>query len=152
MTLPDLVSTLIAVTALLFTVYQFRVSERKLLRQTTFEQIRVVSGLMQAATRHDWDEASTNCVAFYRGETASQSEGARDLMNFLGALDLVALEIGEGQLEARLVTLYFSSAIHPIAEPLRAFIRDLRACYGDDTVFRHIYDLIPRFVPSTAGR
>lgn len=145
----DLASTVVAVTALVFAVYQYRASQRQLRKQTTFEQIRVVSGLMQAATRHDWDEVSTNCVAFYRGEAAEQSEGARDLMSFIGALDLVALQIGEGQLEPRLVTLYFSSAIHPIAVPLRAFIDELRDCYGDRTLFRHIYELIPKFVPST---
>ncbi|HST58142.1 MAG TPA: DUF4760 domain-containing protein [Longimicrobium sp.] len=144
----DIASTVTAVVALLYSVYQFRVTRRQTRRTDTFQRILEVRAIFDHAVRHDWNDAASDCLAFSRSEVADQSERARDLFALLNALDLLAVGIAEGQFEEDLVTMSFSSAIYPIAEPMRSLILGIRDCYRDPTLYRHLYDLVPRFVPS----
>lgn len=144
----DIAATVTAVVALLYSVYQFRVTQRQLRRADTFQRILAVRAIFDNAVRHDWSDAAADCLAFSRSEVADPSERARDLFALLNALDLLAVGIAEGQFEEDLVTMSFSSAIYPVAEPMKALILGIRDCYRDPTLYRHLYDLVPRFVPS----
>lgn len=144
----DIAATVTAVVALLYSIYQFRVTQRQTRRADTFQRILEVRAIFDNAARHDWNGAASDCLAFSRSEVADRSERARDLFALLNALDLLAVGIAEGQFEEDLVTMSFSSAIYPIAEPMRTFIRAIRVAYDDSTIYRHLYELVPRFVPS----
>lgn len=144
----DIASTVTAVVALLYSVYQFRVTQRQTRRADTFQRILEVRAIFDNAARHDWNDAAADCLAFSRSQVADQSERARDLFALLNALDLLAVGIAEGQFEEDLVTMSFSSAIYPIAEPMRTLISGIRDAYDDPSIYRHLFDLIPGFVPS----
>jgi hypothetical protein len=144
----DIAATVTAVVALLYSVYQFRVTQRQTRRADTFQRILAVRAIFDHAVRHDWSDAASDSLAFSRSEVADPSERARDLFALLNALDLLAVGIAEGQFEEDLVTMSFSSAIYPIAEPMKALILGIRDAYRDPTLYRHLYELIPRFVPS----
>ncbi len=144
----DIAATVTAVVALLYSVYQFRVTQRQTRRTDTFQRILEVRAIFDHAVRHDWNDAASDCLAFSRSEVADPSERARDLFALLNALDLLAVGIAEGQFEEDLVTMSFSSAIYPIAAPMRTLISGIRDAYVDPTIYRHLYELVPRFVPS----
>lgn len=141
----DVLAVLVATLAVALAAWQFRWTVRQTRLKTTFEQIREVTALIQQASHYDYTEISAVCLQFYNRQVAELTDGAAALVTLLNALDLLCFAIAKDEVDGEIVKVYLSSALNPLVPELKSHIRELRRCFRDDSLYLHLYDLLPEF-------
>jgi len=142
-TMVEVLAVLVAGLALTFSIWSLRWTQRQTRLTRTQDHLRHVVRLTQGIRQHDFRISQSDALAFYRREAACLSMAGRTHLHLLDELDLLSFGIAKGSVDGEVAMEYLQSTYGAHVADTVHFINQLRICFGDPGMYKHLYAILP---------